>query len=166
MAAIRITKTAAHAGLYARQLAQRLAALSPETFVSYADLSALIGVDVQERRDLLSTARNLVRKEHGIVYDVVQNQGLVRLTNPGIIGHVDGRLGRLQRATHRTKGILDCVQPEGLNALEKHRWLAQQSVVGSVAILTHPKTVTGLAQGDAPPQLPFALATHAEVFKR
>lgn len=166
MAATRVTRTSAHAGLYARQLAQRLAQITPDSFVSYSELSALIGVDVQERRDLLMTARRLVQEQQGIVYDVVQNQGLVRLTTPGIVGHVDSRIQRLQRASHRTKAVADCVQPAELSPLDQHRWLAQQSVLASVAVLTHHKTLMQLAAGEGPPALPFDLESHRAVFAR
>jgi hypothetical protein len=164
MPVTRITKTSAHAGMYARQLAMRLADVRDDPCVSYADLSELFGMDVQERRDLLTTARDLVRREHGIVYDVVHNEGLTRLTSPGMLGYVDGRLQRVQRASHKVKAVLDCVQPTDLNTLERHRWLAQQSVIGAVAILTHSKTVTQIAAGDAPPALPFDMASHQHAF--
>ena len=50
--------------------------------VSYADLSAVIGADVQAKgRTYLLTARRIVLRESGIVFRPLRNIGLMRLTH-------------------------------------------------------------------------------------
>jgi hypothetical protein len=162
----RIPRTSAHAGVDARQLAERLRSMQPGDEVTYAELSALIGVDVQVQRGLLQTARKLVRQAYGLVFDVRTNVGLVCLSSPGMVGFVDNRLERLHRASGRVQDVLACVNPAELTPVEKHRWLAQQSVTAAVGIFAHAKTVGQLAEGGAPPALPVDLEAYRHVFQR
>ena len=161
----RIPRTLAHAGLEARQIIERCRHMAPHDQVTYAELTALVGVDVQERRDLLDTARKGLRQEYGMVFGGGTGVGLVCLDSPGMVGWSEGRLQRLHRASGRVQQVLDCVQPEGLTPIEKHRWLAQCSITASVALFTHPKTITQLAQGQPPPALPFNVEAHQDLFR-
>ena len=63
-----------------RVLAARLSKVEPEQTVKYESLSVLIGRDVRGRsRYVLSSARRMVEREHGIVFGAVMGVGLKRL---------------------------------------------------------------------------------------
>lgn len=161
----RIPRTASQAGLDARQIAARLHAMQKGDRVTYAELSTLIGKDVQARRDLLTTARNLARAEYGMVFDVETDIGLVCLDSPGIVGLTERKLERQYRTAGRIKRDLDCVNPDTLTALERYRWMAQQGIVVAVGLFTHPKTLTQHVEARSVPQLPFNPNDYKDLFK-
>lgn len=64
-------------------LVKRLTEASEENpFISYAELSELIGMDVQKgARAYLLSARKIVRREYNKVFDVKRNRGIILLTD-------------------------------------------------------------------------------------
>jgi len=151
--------------LATRELIERLRPMQPGDTISYADLTALAGVDVQERRDLLDTARTYLREQHNQVFDVLTNVGLVCLSEAGKIG-----LGRKRRTfthhyTTKTTRILQTVDLPQLSPVEKQCWLAEVSISAAVSMATHEQTARQIETQREPRRLLIDPATYKELFK-
>ncbi len=150
----RIPRTGSAASLATRAVVTRLETMAPGDTVSYSELSTVAGVNVQERRDLLETARRIVRRLHGKEFDVEINQGLVCLSEPGKVGLGARRRQFAHRQARKTADILQTVVVDQLTPLEQHCWLAELSIAAAVSLATHDKTVRQIeAQGTPQPLL-------------
>ena len=69
----------------ATNLAKKLIELAVGESLTYAQINALIGRDVQQHRHILNTARNIARREKNMLFDCVHNEGVKRLTDEEII---------------------------------------------------------------------------------
>ncbi len=63
-----------------RALTDALMGVSPGSKITYAELSAAIGRDVQKHRYLIESARRIAQREHGAVFSVEYGVGYARLT--------------------------------------------------------------------------------------
>ena len=161
----RIPRTSAQAGIDARLLIDRCRTMQQGEFISYAELSALIGKDVQQRRDLLKTMRRVLRAQYSMVFDVEINEGLVCLSSAGIVGRNDKNLQRLYRAAGQSYQDGQCVDPDQLSPLQRYQWMAQQGIVMAVGLFTHPKTLAQHVDAQRVPQLPFNPDDYRDLFR-
>ncbi len=88
----------------AQILIKELSQLNPDDFISYTDLSALIGRDVQaEGRSALTTARRVVLREHGLVFSPIINKGLHCMTEEEIAQSGIYGITKIKRIANREK---------------------------------------------------------------
>lgn len=160
----RVPHTSAQAGLETRQLVQRLSTCDYHDLVTYAEMQELTGVDVQERRDLLNTARRIVQHTYGKVFDVENNVGLVCLTEREKVGYGESRTQRIARASIKNVRMLETVDMAQLSPEEKLRHNAQITVNAAVHLYTHEKTLSQLVGGTPlPPPPTFDRDAHARL---
>ena len=146
----RIPKTKAALGLAARALVDHLLTLHVHDAVSYAALSEIAGVDVQARRDILTTARDYVRTLAGKEFDVVRNEGLVCLADPEKTSVVSRRREVQGRHAAKSVRILQAVDWSHLSPLDMTRWLGEASIAGAMVLLTTEQQRDRLAAQPAP----------------
>ncbi len=164
-----IPRTSAQARLETMQMAQQFRQMDVGHYVSYAALDALTGLrDVQTTyRYLMDQARAIVFAETGKLFEPTpDHQGLLCLSSSGKVGHLNKQIERQHRAAHRNLKKGHTVNLEELTPLEKHCYLAQQTIFGTLLVVTHPKTLTQLAEGKPPPALPWDAAAHKDAFRR
>jgi hypothetical protein len=163
---LRLPHTQPETSLDARVLAERLSTADPEDVITYDELAALIGKDVQhKRRDLLDTARNLVLREHHKTFGTVTNVGIKCLSSTAIVSLGEQARSRLRRASGKTLKRLACATLEELPPLEVHRLLAYTSVLGAVHALTHFATVKRAQQlQETAAPLPLNPAHYKDLF--
>ena len=98
-------------GIDAQTIFNRISTLSVGEEVSYAELSALIGRNVQGiARGALNTARNMCRNDLRMVFGIIRNKGLVRLNDVGIVDAGADGLRKIRRESRRRAKMLTCVQ--------------------------------------------------------
>jgi hypothetical protein len=130
-----------------KMLTDRLAKLGTGEMVPYAELSSLIGRNVQKeaRGNLMSAMRRLLAD--GSVFGTVRGQGVKRLTDLEIVGCGPEIIGRVRRAARRAGAKLaniqdfDALPPE---AQTTHNMAL--SVVGVLAHMTKAGTVRKLEE--------------------
>lgn len=128
-----------------KMLSDRLAKCEDGETVTYADLSAIIGRNVQvEARGNLTSAMHRMLAE-GAVFGSVRNVGVKRLTDAEIVGVGPEIIGRVRRAARRASAKLASVQNfEGLPPAAQTTHNMALSVLGVLAHITKPGTVRKL----------------------
>jgi hypothetical protein len=85
-----------------RDLAGLLATAQVGETITYQQMRDVIGVDPQNgARHVLASARRVVLRENGSVFDVVANVGIVRLGNDGIVDSSQSDVRRIRKAATR-----------------------------------------------------------------
>jgi hypothetical protein len=107
--------------------------------IAYAIISDLIGEDIHKRRYLLETAKRVVQREGGIVFDTIRGVGIVRVTEGGKGKVVDKGFTKIRRATRRTIKVLDTVDTGALQRDELNQHMQQRSVAGLLETHTKPQ---------------------------
>jgi hypothetical protein len=124
-------------------LYNQLAKLKIDEFISYSELNKLITRDVQdEARPNLTTARNMARRNNGIVLGVIVNQGLKRLKDEEIVGIGMKSIRSIGKASRKAMKQLICVKDFDNMPSEsqtKHNTLL--SVLGVVNTIVKPKKI-------------------------
>src|SRR5262249_34296543 len=110
----RIPKSQPECSLEARMLAERLGECAKDEMVSYDEMRLLTGIDVQDKRHILRTARRLVRIKHQKTFGVVTNIGMKCLSSDGIVGDVEQRRRRIHRASKEALATAACAMPSDL----------------------------------------------------
>ena len=91
-------------------LRKRLETLNPGDTVSYADLTALIGADVQtSRHGALYRARAILLREKSMVFAPIKGEGLKRLGDEDISRLGYAIIRRVRKAAARGMKTLACV---------------------------------------------------------
>jgi hypothetical protein len=161
----RIPRTRSAMSEAARALVDRLGRLEPGALVTYEELSAIAGVDVQTRRDLLYTAFAYLRQEEGFVFDPDTGVGYVRLTESGKIGRGRRKRGMLHRAALKNTEELKTVDYGPLTPLEKYQWLAESSISAAVTLATHEKTARQIEAQHTPQPIRIDPRDYQDLFK-
>ena len=123
--------------------------------VSYEELTALVGRDIRNGAySNLGTARRFVQREHQIVFDVVPNVGLRRMTDEEIVGSADRDLRHMSKTTRKTAHRLTCVKFAELPREQQVEHNAKLSVLGVMGMMARPASVQTVqkaiaSQGDA-----------------
>lgn len=97
-----------------RFLFQELKKLGPGDTVSYADISALLGREINGASPVLQSAKKACLRE-SIVIDVVRGVGLRRLRDDEIVRCIDKDLGSIRRKSR--KGVRKLVSVQDFSAL-------------------------------------------------
>lgn len=124
-------------------LFNRLEKMKKGDFVSYDELTALIDKDVQNSaRYNLTTARNKMLSEHGVVFEPVHNEGLNALTDEeNALSSGAVALKRIRKTAHRAVKRLTAVEFDGLSNEAKVAHNTGLGMAGAFLAITKSKTV-------------------------
>lgn len=129
-------------GVDAALLAKRLAKAEFGELVTYAELSGMIGRSVQGKaRHVLSSARNVVLRENDIAFDVVENEGLRRMTDDDLAESYQPALRRIRRTARKAARVVCCADMEKLSPDKQRAVSAGLSAVGAIELFTSAKNV-------------------------
>lgn len=103
--------------------------LDPGEVATYADLSSAAGMDVQENRHVLNSARRRLLRDKGKNFGAVIGVGLKRLDDSGSASDVSDRHRRIRKASHRALRIASTVDPQKLNKEQRFDFLARTSLL-------------------------------------
>lgn len=118
--------------------------------VTYRELGAAIGADVQNgARGHLLTARRLAMKTDGYVFDVVTNQGLVRLSADQTVATASRDLRSIHRRARRMLETQSTVDAAELDNAARVKFSATLSLAGALLQASTPtamKKIEGRVQ--------------------
>jgi hypothetical protein len=135
--------TSSELSVETRLIVQRLASLKIGEFIAYAELSEIIGRDIQYgARHVLESARRIVQRENKILLECVYNQGLKRLDDIGIVGSTQCSVLKISNLSKR--GVAKVLCLHDMSALppgDKASLNARISIMAMVAHVTKTKNV-------------------------
>jgi hypothetical protein len=131
----------------AQTLYARLSAMAVGEEISYQELSAAIGRNVQGiAYPALDTARRMCRNEHRMVFGTVRGKGLVRLDDAGIVSEGASGLSKIRREAKRRAKVLTCVQDfESMPQEKRTQHNAALAVLGAISEAAKPATLKRVA---------------------
>jgi hypothetical protein len=148
-------------------LAQRLELASIGDTITYAELSGLIGRNVQgAARGCLLTARRRVLKRHSIVFGVLLNEGLKRLDNAEIVNTGKPALEHAGRHSRRSQRVLLAADYEKLPRESQTQRNAYLTSLKVQELLSTEKAVKRLSQAATIEKKPLSLKGTLEMFSR
>ena len=104
-------KTIGQISIDAQLLYERLVKAEVEEFISYSELSQIIGRNVQtDARCMLNTARRKAHRENKIIFGVVFGKGLKRAKDEEIAMSGTASIRKISREARRRLKIITCVQ--------------------------------------------------------
>jgi len=112
--------------------------VKPNKSISYADLSELIGADVQKNnaRGYLYTARRLCETDHDIVFEVVRNVGLKRIVNDDVMGVAESAFSSIRRKAGKTIKTIKTVNYKALSNEGKTKHNASITLMGTISLFS------------------------------
>jgi hypothetical protein len=148
-----------------RALIERLRHLTTGELVTYAELQAVAGVDVQAHRHLLYTAMNYLREEEGMVFDPDIGTGIVRLTEPGKTARGRRRRGYVFRFARKTSRELGTADVASMTDLERYKHLAELSISDAITLAAHENTARQIETQQNPQPVLIDPTQYKDVFK-
>lgn len=141
-----MTTTIAQTSIDAQMLYERIVQLNVGESISYAELSALVGRNVQdEGHGVLATARRMAEREE-IVFGTVMGQGIRRLSDPEIVDTGDHAIARVRRAAKRGANTVTAVADfDALPNEKKIKHNTLLSLLGTVTAFMRPATAKKIA---------------------
>ena len=148
-------------------LAKLLRSAGPDELVTYAAMSIAIKRDVRVvARHLMESARRIVQREDGKVFECVFGEGLKLMTDSAKAGLGSHAAGRMRNISKRTLSKMATTSFEALSNEDKVAHNTGISLLSALAQATRPKSIQRLsvAVGEAQDKLP--LASTLEMFKK
>jgi hypothetical protein len=149
-------------------LTDRLSKLEKGETITYKELSALVGVNVQrEGYSYLANARDRAQRLHGIVSHAVNNIGIQRLTAEGIAYETEPYRKRLKRMTRRYGHRSALVAKEEYDQLPTPARLSLdqgRTIRGLVKFLIAPKQYAVISSAISETQAPLPSRKFLELF--
>lgn len=161
------TATIAQKSIDAQIIERHLETAEVGQLVTYAELSELIGRDVQGKgRYLLETAKRALLRR-GIVFETVRGEGIKRASDIEIVDHRQQDFDRIKRTAGRALNKLACVNQDSLNNEAKIKFNATASHLGVLRQLTSRKAIEAVEQQtrESKQQLPLARTIEAAMRK-
>lgn len=140
-------------------------ALSPETSalvealkavpirgqITYAELSAVLGRDVQQS-DKLHNARRIALRDHGAAFETIRKVGLRRMhpdEAPDLGGNARGRIRNASRTAIKSmKAVVEA--SNGISPEAQKRLTGEIAALGLIAHLSNDKPTAQMAEVEAP----------------
>jgi len=98
------------AAIDTRLLYEALKKLNVGDFISYHQLSEIIGRDIQSSaRGCLVSARRIVQREDRMVFGVIRNEGLKRLNDAGIVTTGNLSINKIHRESRKAIKRIVCI---------------------------------------------------------
>jgi hypothetical protein len=120
---------------HSKTLLEALSTLQVGESKSYKDLSKLIDLSVQstQGRGYLNTARYVLQREQHMVFDVIRNEGIVRLDDEQIIDTVDKTHTKIRKAARNQVKKTICADYDSLTNDKKLKHNVTISIMGAIA---------------------------------
>jgi hypothetical protein len=118
-------------------LIKQAAAKDYDRVITYSEMSDVAGVDVQEKRGVLTTARNVVHREAGLVFGTVIGQGVKLCTSAEIVGIGDHALRHVRKTTGKAIRKMASVKFEELSSVDQVRHNTTVSFLGAMRLMTN-----------------------------
>jgi hypothetical protein len=130
------------ASINAKLLVVRLQKATVDDLIDYAELSQLVGCDVQHKgRGALETARRIVMRQDGKVFEPVRGVGLKCLSHAETVQVASIFMNRTRNLANRTKRKLDTItDPGSLDSPSFAKFALVGSMVALMKDLTKEKT--------------------------
>jgi hypothetical protein len=113
--------------------------------VSYQALNAAVGFDVRQRRSNLSSARHIMRQEHGVDFQTIRGIGLKIATNQEVIGSAQRDRRNIGKRSRRSvMNLYKCCDYTGLPNEDKPRYNTEFAVLSTLAHMTQEKVARAL----------------------
>ena len=123
-----------------KALAKVLETIAVTVVVPYADLTKVIGRNVQTvGRQAMDRARAIVQRESRMVFDPVRGVGLRRLPDGEIVDLSDKARERIRRVSRRTSKKLTCVDYGALTREKQTKHNTALAVFGVLVEMTSEK---------------------------
>jgi len=137
-------KTIPETSVDAKLLYSQLSDTAVGDFISYAELSKIIGRSIQQNRGPLTTAIKGVQRDLGYVFGTIRGEGIKRLDDQGIVAQAGYVLPKARRAALRAKKQLECVTLGNLKEKDKTIFLTTVSAVAVLHFMTKNKQIKRL----------------------
>lgn len=125
-------------------LLEQLLSLDDGDMITYSEMSALAGVDVQfEYRNLLDRAFMVAREHHNAVFENKRNVGYERMSDEDVIKSLK-EIDRIRRGTERERRNLCTVSFNDLDPVMKGKHNAKFLLVTVMANMAQGKTVKNI----------------------
>jgi len=142
-------------GVDAALLAKRLAKAEFGELVTYSELSGMIGRNIQgDARHVLSSARRVVLRENEIAFDVVENEGLRRMTDDELAESYHPALSKIRRTARKAARVVACADMGKLSPDKQRAVSAGLSAVGAIELFTSAKNVRKIEDSVKPSAIP------------
>ena len=120
----------------------RLAKAEVGERITYAELTRLIGNDVQDGgRSNLESARSKLMRDDRLVFGVIFNEGVVRLNDEEIVDTARVGYSRIRSAARRNARRATCVDFESLPNEKKIEQNAALSLFGTICGILRPARI-------------------------
>lgn len=159
-------KTIPEISIDSKLLYDRLKTLEPETFVSYEELSAVIGRDVQQSAygNLTTAVKKALTEDH-IVLAPVRGKGIKRLTDCEIVSTSDRHFEHVRRTSRKQVRKLGAVDYEQLSKEDKIKHNTNIAIIGLFNHVTSSPAIRKLEESVEKAQAPLAIGKTLEVFR-
>lgn len=142
-----------------QQLVKYLADESHDPIFTYAELSKVAGVDIQDKRSPLRSACDIVQREHHIVFHNVRGVGYQRADDKAIVQGSTKGVSRIRNIARRTLKALGCVRkfselPDALKVQHNVQASAYGMIYHATTNSAHRKIESKVAEANK--QLPLA----------
>jgi len=101
--------------------------------VTYAEIGRVIGRRVDSSTSSLRSARGRLQADRGIIFGVIKNTGLYRMTEREKLHHADGHIDKNRRVSFRGMSVLAATDYNSLS----HEDRRQHNLVGSMLQALH-----------------------------
>lgn len=140
-------------------IAKRLAKAEFGEFIPYAELTALIGRNVQSSqtggaRHILDTARETVLRENQIGFATVEGEGIRRMTDEELAESSEKPLRHIQRTAKKAARVVLCANMEKLTPDQQRKVSTGLSVLGAVEIFSATKSQRAIEETLKPSAIP------------
>lgn len=145
---------------------QKLKEMKPGDFITYGELTGIIGKDIRSVRHVLQTARKMAEREDKITFGVVTGEGIQCLGTSQIISTGDTAIRHIHRTAHRAARRFNCVGDLAvLSNEEKIRMNTNISVIGALAHMTREKSIRKIEAHVTPTMNAIPYAKTLDAFK-
>jgi len=142
-----------------------LRSLGEGSIATYDELSSLIERDVQkEGRFVMNAARDILQRDHNIIFECIRNIGLKRLKNEEIILAGEVSVRRARNTVVRGQKKLNCIDPVTLPQDMIPRFLTALSYTATIAAITHKRVVEHIQRNLTGAKAPLPIEKTLELF--
>jgi hypothetical protein len=160
----RVPPTTPRAGLESRLLVEYMREMQVHEIFTYAEMREYTGEDIQKRRDLMDTARTILRDRYNMIFKPINGVGYIRLDEGEKVRYAAEKTTGLARGSLRNLQLLAAVDLAQLTPVEQGKYYTQQIMMAAVHLYTHEHTRMALEDGTPPPVLTaFDREAHARL---
>ena len=155
-----IKKSVGQISIDAQFLIQRLETQAQQnnySLIPYAELSALIGREVQDgARGILETAKRSLLRDRQKLFVTVRGEGIRMADNDGVIAQVKRRNKSACNSSRRAANESMAADSKSMSDEQRQQFLGAQSLAGAITLMSKPSAVKRIESsiGDSLSALP------------